>query len=146
MGAGTLILKGFLKSKRGAFIGPGNPLNSLKSQNSDLEAVNMKKVLMSVVATLALLAMTQVTFAEETKAAVKAKKYEVVDVACYTGKGESGEKHKACAVKCISGGGELALLHGGDLFVPVDKDFKSARDKFKAHAGETVEVKGKVIS
>ncbi len=109
----------------------------------------MKKVLMSVIATLMLLAMTQVTFAAEkkaAKAASKAKKYEVVDVACYTGKGEAGADHKKCAVKCISGGGELALLHGGDLFVPVDKDFKSARGKFTSHAGETVEVKGKVIS
>ncbi len=106
----------------------------------------MKKVLMSVVATLMLLAMTQATFAGEKKMASKAKKYEVVDVACYTGKGEAGADHKKCAIKCISGGGELALLHGGDLFVPVDKDFKSARNKFKDHAGETVEVKGKVIS
>ena len=106
----------------------------------------MKKVLMSVVATLMLLAMTQATFAGEKKMSGKSKKYEVVDVACYTGKGEAGEKHAACAKKCIGGGGELALLHGGDLFVPVDKDFKSARSKFKDHAGETVEVKGKVIS
>ena len=109
----------------------------------------MKKVLMSVVAALMLMAMTQVTFADEKKAekaVSKAKKYEVVDVACFTGKGESGSKHAACAKKCISGGGELALLHGGDLFVPIDKDFKSARGKFTSHAGETIEVKGKIIS
>jgi hypothetical protein len=107
----------------------------------------MKKVFMSVFATLMLLAMTQVTFAAEKKAEkAKSKKYEVVDVACYTGKGEAGEKHKACAKKCISGGGELALLHGGDLYIPVDKDFKSARNQFKDKGGETVEVSGKVIS
>lgn len=109
----------------------------------------MKKAFMSVFATLMLLAMTQVTFADEKKAekaAAKSKKYEVVDVACYTGKGASGESHKACAKKCIMGGGELALLHGGDLYIPVDKDFKSARDKFKDKGGESVEVSGKVIS
>jgi hypothetical protein len=76
------------------------------------------------------------------------KKYEVVDAACYTQKGAkaTGADHKSCAAKCINGGGELALLRNGNLFVPVDKDFKSARNKFTSKAGESVEVKGKVIS
>ena len=79
-------------------------------------------------------------------AAGKAKKYEVVDVACYVAKGAHGEAHKECAVKCISGGGELALMAKGKLYIPVDKDFHSARDQFASKAGETVEVEGKVIS
>jgi len=79
-------------------------------------------------------------------AAGKAKKYEVVDVACYVAKGAHGDAHKECAVKCISGGGELALLSKGKLYIPVDKDFKSAREQFVSKAGETVEVEGKVIS
>jgi hypothetical protein len=82
---------------------------------------------------------------ESKKKAVGGKKYEVVD-GCYIQKGEHGPKHKDCAKKCIGGGGELALLRGGDLFVPVDKDFKSARNKFTSKAGEEVEVKGKTIS
>jgi len=76
----------------------------------------------------------------------KAAKYEVVDVACYVAKGAHGEEHKSCAVKCIGGGGELALLKAGKLYIPVDKDFHSARDQFTAKAGETVEVSGKVVS
>ena len=81
-------------------------------------------------------------------AAGKAKKYEVVDVACYVkdGKKATGEGHKTCAMKCISGGGELALMRDGKLYIPVDKDFKSAREQFVSKAGETVEVEGKVIS
>src|SRR5437773_83500 len=52
------------------------------------------------------------------EAAAKSMKCEVVDVACYTKEGAMGEKHKECAVKCISGGGELALLSKGKLYVP----------------------------
>jgi hypothetical protein len=77
---------------------------------------------------------------------VKAKKYEVVDLSCYVTKGAHGPDHKACAIKCINGGAELGLLHDGDLFIPVDKDFHSVRDKFKSKAGEMVEVKGKTMS
>lgn len=76
----------------------------------------------------------------------KAMKYEVVDAACYVAKGAHGEKHKECAVKCISGGGELALLRKGKLYIPVDKDFHSARAQFASKAGEMVEVSGTAVS
>jgi hypothetical protein len=106
----------------------------------------MKKTILSVL-TLALTLSAGLVFADGSdKAEMKARKYEVVDVACYVQKGASGVDHQKCAAKCISGGGELALLHNGDLFVPVDKDFKSARAKFAAKGGQEVEVKGKVIS
>jgi hypothetical protein len=84
--------------------------------------------------------------AQPVKAAAKAAKYEVVDVACYVAKGVHGEKHKECAVKCIGGGGELALLKGGKLYIPVDASFHSARVQFASKAGEMVEVAGKVVS
>jgi len=108
----------------------------------------MKKLTMFA---MAFALSTSLAFAADKKDFKKeatAKKYEVVDVACYMQKGEkaTGMDHKACAVKCISGGGELALLRNGDLFVPVDKDFKSARGKFSSKGGQEVEVKGKVIS
>ena len=85
-------------------------------------------------------------FAGKTFAADKSMKCEVVDVACYMAKGAHGSDHKACAVKCISGGGELALLHGSKLYIPVDKDFHSVRDQFASKAGETVDVNGAVKS
>ena len=112
----------------------------------------MKKATMLV---LALALSTGLAFAADKKDSKKdskkqtpAKTYEVVDAACYIQKGEkaTGEAHKSCAAKCINGGGELALLRNGDLFVPVDKDFKSARGKFTSKAGQKVEVKGKVMS
>ena len=107
----------------------------------------MKKRTMLV---LALALSTGLAYAGEKKEAKKeaAKKYEVVDAACYTQKGKkaTGADHKACAAKCINGGGELALLRNGNLYIPVDKDFKSARNKFTSKAGEEVDVTGKVIS
>lgn len=104
----------------------------------------MKKLLMLIPA----LALACLAGPVTAKAAHKSKatKYEVVDVNCYMTKGAHGAKHKECAVKCISGGGELALLHSGKLYVPVDQDFHSAREQFASKAGEMVEVKGKKFS
>lgn len=103
----------------------------------------MKKVYGIVLVTL-FLAATQVGFAAEKKT----QKYEVVDVACYVKDGSkaTGAGHKDCAIKCIKGGGELALLRSGDLYIPVDANFHSLRDKFKDKAGQTVEVSGKKAS
>jgi hypothetical protein len=75
----------------------------------------------------------------------KTMKAEVIDVACYVKKGLHGESHQGCAAKCISEGGELALLIDGKLYVPVDKDFHSARKQFITHGGENVTVTGKTI-
>ncbi len=76
----------------------------------------------------------------------KSMKCEVIDVACYIQKGAHGEAHQACAAKCISGGGELALLYNGKLYIPVDKDYHSARDQFVTKGGEMVTVTGTTVS
>jgi hypothetical protein len=113
----------------------------------------MKKwMVLAVVLTLALFAGR--TFADDmtdqhpatTASMDKSYKCEVIDVACYIGKGEKGEKHQACAAKCISGGGELALLYNGKLYIPVSSDYHSARDKFVTSGGEMVNVSGKTVS
>ena len=84
--------------------------------------------------------------ASDSKPSGKSMKCEVVDVACYVAKGAKGEGHQACAAKCISGGGELALLHDGKLYIPVDKDFHSVRSQFVSKGGEMVSVSGKPVS
>ncbi len=112
----------------------------------------MKKwMILAAVITLALFVGR--TFADDmadqhpasTASGDKSFKAEVVDVACYIGKGEKGEKHQACAAKCISGGGELALLVHGKLYIPVDSNYHSARDKFVTSGGEVVSVTGKTV-
>jgi len=75
----------------------------------------------------------------------KTMKAEVIDVACYVKKGAHGEAHQGCAAKCISEGGELALLIDGKLYIPVDKDFHSARKRFITRGGENVTVTGKTV-
>ena len=76
----------------------------------------------------------------------QAYKCEVVDVKCYIDKGAHGEAHQGCAAKCISEGGELALLYDGKLYVPVDTNFHSARKRFVSSGGEMVTVKGHIVS
>ncbi|HJT25245.1 MAG TPA: hypothetical protein VJ873_11765 [bacterium] len=102
----------------------------------------MKKIL-TVTAALALMLFVGRVFAENMG---KSMKCEVVDIHCYMTKGAKGEAHKACAAKCISGGGELALLYKGKLYIPVDQDFHSARDQFATKGGEMVDVTGKTVS
>ena len=75
----------------------------------------------------------------------KAMKCEVIDVACFIAKGAKGAEHQACAAKCIGEGGELALLYDGNLYIPVDKNFHSARRLFVTKGGEMVNVNGKRI-
>src|SRR5258708_5304793 len=75
----------------------------------------------------------------------KVMKCEVIDVACYIAKNEKGEKHQACAAKCIGEGGELALLYDGSLYIPVDQKFHSARRLFVTKGGEMVKVTGKRV-
>lgn len=84
--------------------------------------------------------------ASDSKDMGKLMKCEVVDVACYIAKGAKGDAHQACAAKCISGGGELALLYDGRLYIPVDKDFHSARKQFVTKGGEMVKVTGKTVN
>lgn len=71
---------------------------------------------------------------------------EVVDVACYLGKGAHGEGHTACAAKCIGEGSMLALLCDGKLCIPVTKDFHNARNRFVTKGGEKVKVQGNIVS
>jgi hypothetical protein len=75
----------------------------------------------------------------------KAMKCEVIDVACYIAKGAKGSEHQGCAAKCIGEGGELALLNDGNLYIPVDKNFHSARRLFVTKGGEMVSVNGKKV-
>lgn len=92
--------------------------------------------------------MKQASSEKSSGLAAAGQEYEVVDVACYVQKNASGPDHKACAVKCISGGGELALLKvkGKKLYIPVDSSFHSLRAQFVPKAGEIVKVDGKAIS
>lgn len=96
----------------------------------------MKNIFLAAVAVLVLAAAPM----------VYAASYEVVCAKCYVTKGAHGADHAACAVKCVTGGGELALLRDAKLYIPVDENFGSLQDQFKPEVGKTVSVDGKVES
>jgi hypothetical protein len=80
------------------------------------------------------------------------QKYEVVCLKCMAhnaamGKdGGHGADHAACAMKCSMSGTDLGLMdEKGNLYVPINSSFQSARDSIKDKAGETVELTGTVI-
>ena len=101
----------------------------------------MKKTLLGLAAALAMLA-APMAFADTASSA--GSSYEVVCAKCYVTKGEHGAAHAACGAKCVAGGGELALLKGTKLYVPVDGNFNSLRDSFTGKVGQMVTLDGKV--
>ena len=68
---------------------------------------------------------------------------EVVDVMCYVDHGAKGEKHAACAAKCIRGGGPAGITSEGKTYLVVG-DHKPMNDQLAEYAGKTVTLKGKV--
>ena len=68
---------------------------------------------------------------------------EVVDMMCYTDHGAKGEKHAACAAKCIKGGGPVGIASEGKTYLIVG-DHKPMNDQLAEYAGKTITVKGKM--
>lgn len=108
----------------------------------------MKKILISSLAIVALTGWaTWSAIADEEKKAegeVKTIKGEVVDMVCYLDHGAKGEKHKACANKCIAGGLPVGILADQDVYLIVG-DHKPINDKLASLAAQDVKVTGKVV-
>lgn len=68
---------------------------------------------------------------------------EVVDLMCFIDHASSGEKHAACAAKCIKGGGPVGISSEGKTYLVVG-DHKPINDQLAEYAGKTVTLKGKV--
>jgi hypothetical protein len=80
------------------------------------------------------------------------QKYEVVCMKCVAhhmamgDNGGHGAGHAACAMTCSTKGTDLGLMDAkGNVYVPVDADFKPARDTIKDKAGQTIELTGTVV-
>jgi hypothetical protein len=97
----------------------------------------------------AAMAFAPLAFAAEEKAkdadaaASKEVTGEVVDMMCYVDHGGKGEKHAACAAKCIKGGGPVGIASEGKTYLIVG-DHKPMNDQLAEHAGKTITVKGKI--
>jgi hypothetical protein len=70
---------------------------------------------------------------------------EVVDITCYASHGAKGEKHAACAQKCLSGGMPAGIVADGKLWVVTMNDHSSPSTKLAAWAGKTVTAEGQKV-
>jgi type 1 fimbria pilin len=117
------------------------------------EVFNYQKYLMKIKATIVLimalgLVSTGIVFsaAEEQGDKSVTVKGEVVDMACYTDHGASGEKHAECAKKCITSGLPVGLKADDGKTYLVIGDHKPMNTELAQYAGKTITVKGKAVS
>lgn len=71
---------------------------------------------------------------------------EVLDMACYLDHGAHGEKHAACAQKCISSGLPVGLKTADGKVYLLIGQHKPLNDQLAAYAAKTVTVQGKAVS
>lgn len=70
---------------------------------------------------------------------------EVVDITCYMDHQSKGEKHSACAQKCIQSGLPVGLVAGGKLYAVILSTHESPNAKLAPYAGKLVTMTGKVL-
>jgi hypothetical protein len=100
----------------------------------------------AAVAVSAALVLGPLAFAEEhgkDAAATQEITGEVVDMMCYIDHGATGEKHAACAAKCIKGGGPVGIKSEGKTYLIIG-EHKPMNDELAQYAAKTITVKGKV--
>jgi hypothetical protein len=68
---------------------------------------------------------------------------EVVDLMCYIDHNATGDKHSACAGKCIKGGGPVGIVSDGKSYLIVG-EHKPMNAELAEFAGKTITVKGKL--
>ncbi len=93
---------------------------------------------------IASLLLSGVAFAQGNKKAGAKDKItgEVIDVTCFANHGAKGEKHAACAQKCLSGGMPAGILADGVLYIATMADHSSPSTKLAAFAGKNVTAEG----
>src|SRR5436305_11018173 len=68
---------------------------------------------------------------------------EVVDLMCYLDHEAMGDKHSACAGKCIKGGGPAGIVSEGKAYLVVG-EHKAINEELAPLAGKTITLKGKL--
>jgi hypothetical protein len=93
---------------------------------------------------ISLCALSLTSFGQEKKSTTISG--EVLDMACYSSSGASGEGHKSCAAACIKGGSPMGLLTSdGKVYLIVENhDKKDAYTETQKHAGEQITATGTV--
>ena len=70
---------------------------------------------------------------------------EIVDITCYLDHESKGEKHSACARKCIESGMPVGIVAGGKLYAVIVSSHESPNAKLAPYAGKLVTITGKVV-
>ena len=94
------------------------------------------------IAAAAAFAFTAQVRADDSEKTIKG---EVIDVACYTDHGASGEKHAACAKTCIASGLPVGIKDASGKVYIVIGDHKPLNSELADYAAKTVTMKGKVV-
>jgi hypothetical protein len=102
----------------------------------------MKKLLASLVALGAFVAWGHA----DTAAGNVTIKGEVVDMACYLDHGAHGEKHAACAAKCIKSGLPVGIKADDGTVYLIIGSHKPLNDQLADFAGKTISVQGKLAT
>ncbi|HJX25700.1 MAG TPA: hypothetical protein VJ252_06060 [Chthoniobacterales bacterium] len=92
------------------------------------------------------LAFSPIALAEEHGKDAEATKTvtgEIVDMMCFVDHNSTGDKHAACAAKCIKGGGPVGISSEGKTYLVVG-EHKPMNDELAEYAGKTITLKGKV--
>jgi hypothetical protein len=106
------------------------------------------KTLFLTLASLSLLGASPLLLADDkTDSAATSVTGEILDMACYTDHGAHGEKHAACAQKCIASGLPVGIKSASDGKVYlVIGDHKPLNSELAELAAKTVTLKGKVVT
>jgi hypothetical protein len=100
----------------------------------------MKKLL------LASLLLSGVALADKPAAPADKLTGEVVDITCYASHAAKGEKHTACAQKCLQSGMPAGIVADGKLWIATMADHTSPSTKLASFAGKTVIIEGHKLS
>src|SRR3984957_19635395 len=73
-------------------------------------------------------------------------KGEVLDMACYLDHGAHGEKHAACAAKCIKSGLPVGIKADDGTVYLIIGSHKPLNDQLADFAGKTISVQGKLAT
>ena len=68
---------------------------------------------------------------------------EIVDLMCYVDHAAMGDKHAACATKCVKNGGPVGIVSNGKAYLVVG-EHKPINDELADSCGKTITLKGKV--
>jgi hypothetical protein len=118
--------------------------NKTKGKKIDMKKLTTALMVAALVGLTTRLAIAQET--EKSSGQEATVTGEVIDMSCYIDHGAAGEKHAACAKKCIASGLPVGIkANDGKTYLLIG-DHKPLNSELVDDAAKTVSVKGKIVS